>query len=196
MIIKLFYYIRVFKSILRGFLFFKKFVYIENDVYIYAIDKIRLGKGVKIYRGAVVDARQGEILINDGVTLSEFSRLTARESKIILSTNVFVGQNTYLYAFEENIIVGEDSLIAPFCYINSGNHGFEKSRPINKQRGYGREINIGVDCWIGAHTVVLAGSTIENGCVVGASSLVLKSSITECDKVYVGNPIKYISERK
>ena len=62
--------------------------------------------------------------------------------------------------------------------------GFKKSKS---------GIRIGNDVWIGSLTSVLDGSTLGNGCVVGASSLV-RGNLDEFG-VYVGNPLRKITSR-
>ena len=54
-------------------------------------------------------------------------------------------------------------------------------------------IKIGNDVWIGANCVILDGSVIPNGCVIGAGTIV-RGRLEEYN-VYCGNPIKKISER-
>lgn len=53
------------------------------------------------------------------------------------------------------------------------------------------EIRIGDNCFIGAHSIIMPGTTVENNCIVGAGSVVTKS-VPE-GSVVAGNPAKVIS---
>ena len=52
---------------------------------------------------------------------------------------------------------------------------------------------IGSDVWIGDNSVILCGVDIAHGCVIGAGSIVTKS--TEPYGVYVGNPARLLKKR-
>jgi len=55
---------------------------------------------------------------------------------------------------------------------------------------FGR-INIGNNCFIGMHAIILPGVTIADNCIVGAGSVVTKSFM-EPNSVIAGNPAKKI----
>lgn len=63
-----------------------------------------------------------------------------------------------------------------------------------KRAGGGKNASIIVEdgCWIGANVTILSGVTIAKGCIVGACSLVSKS--TEPNGLYVGVPAIRIRE--
>ena len=53
-------------------------------------------------------------------------------------------------------------------------------------------ITIGSGVWIGADVTILPGINIADGCVIGAGSVVAKS--TQPDGLYCGNPAKRIKD--
>jgi acetyltransferase-like isoleucine patch superfamily enzyme len=57
------------------------------------------------------------------------------------------------------------------------------------------DIVIGDDVWLGAHSVITAGTTIANGVVVAAGAVVTRS-ITEENVIVGGVPAKVISQRR
>jgi len=59
----------------------------------------------------------------------------------------------------------------------------------------GKNINIGSDVWIGAHSKVLSGSIINDGVVLGTDTLVTSSQILKPFGIYVGHPAKLIKFR-
>lgn len=52
-----------------------------------------------------------------------------------------------------------------------------------------KPIAVGDNVWIGTRSVILKGSVIPNGCIVGANALCTKQFIEE-DSVIAGNPAK------
>lgn len=51
------------------------------------------------------------------------------------------------------------------------------------------------DIWIGDEVMMLGGSTIENGCVIGARSLIPPNFKSEPYGIYAGSPAKLIRFR-
>ena len=51
------------------------------------------------------------------------------------------------------------------------------------------------DIWIGDEAMIMGGVTIENGCVIGARSLITPKKILEPYGIYGGNPAKLIRHR-
>lgn len=59
---------------------------------------------------------------------------------------------------------------------------------------YEQQTIINDNCWIGARTIILAGSIVSSGCIIGANSLFgLKNCEENC--VYGGSPAKIIKKR-
>jgi len=115
--------------------------------------------------------------------------------EIKIGNNVSIGQGCILYASKEGgITIGNDTLIAAYCYIIDTDHGIEKEKLIRKQKNNIGKIIIGEDVWIGAGCKVLRGSKINDGAVIGASSLV-KSEI-KSNSVVVGVPVHCIKMRQ
>ena len=51
------------------------------------------------------------------------------------------------------------------------------------------------DIWIGDEVLIMGGVTVENGCVIGARSLVTQGKTLEPYGIYGGNPAKLIRHR-
>jgi len=91
--------------------------------------------------------------------------------------------------------IGNNVLIGPKVIIHSANHNYCKMDQLIINQGHTfKHVNIGNDVWIGAGVIVLPGVTIENGCVIGAGSVVTKNIPSY--SVAVGNPAKVVKERE
>lgn len=108
---------------------------------------------------------------------------------IEISDNVDIGQGTVIYSSKEGgVQIGAHSMIAAQCYIIDTDHGISAAKLISEQPNSVSPISIGEDVWIAAGVKILKGSVINDGAVIGASSLV-KGSI-ESNAIAVGIPAK------
>jgi acetyltransferase-like isoleucine patch superfamily enzyme len=115
--------------------------------------------------------------------------------------NVYVGKNSHInhlccvWAGENaKIILGDNLLMGPGVCLFSGNHSKIKGQPMTHQGRNEAPIVIGDDVWLGAHSVVTAGTQIANGVIVAAGAVVTRS-ITQEGVIVAGIPAKIIGER-
>lgn len=128
---------------------------------------IKLGKNVEIYPG-VTFGGDGSIEIGDDVS---------------------IGSGTIIMSSKENggVYIGEKTLVAANVYIIDSDHGIAHNMPIKEQRSAVSRVHIGSDVWIATGCIILRGSTIQNGAVIGANSVV-KGEIPE-NAIAVGSPV-------
>ncbi len=115
--------------------------------------------------------------------------------------NIEIGENTYINSgcvlYSGNgIKIGKNVLIAANCTFAPVNHEYmSKDKTILEQRFKKSKggIIIEDDVWIGAGVIILDGSYIKKGSVIGAASVV--SAETDEYGVYCGNPLMLIKYR-
>lgn len=114
---------------------------------------------------------------------------------IVIGNHVFINSGTVLYS-GNGINIGNHVLIGPNCSIVPVNHEFSnKDIEISKQ-GFQKSKNgiiIEDDVWIGANVVILDGSVIKKGAIIGANSLV--NNTVESYTINYGSPSKSIAHR-
>lgn len=115
--------------------------------------------------------------------------------------NVYVGKNSHInhlccvWAGENSkIVLGDNLLMGPGVAMFSSNHGMIKGQPMTFQERNEASIVIGNDVWLGAHSVITAGTHIANGVVVAAGAVVTRS-ITQENVIVGGIPARVIGER-
>ncbi|MGH6884462.1 MAG: acyltransferase [Geminicoccales bacterium] len=115
--------------------------------------------------------------------------------------NIYVGRNSHInhlccvWAGENSkILLGDNLLMGPGVAIFAANHGMVKGQPMTFQERREASIVIGDDVWLGAHSVITAGTSIANGVVVAAGAVVTQS-ITQEGVIVGGIPAKIIGER-
>ncbi|MBU3820660.1 acetyltransferase [Flavobacteriaceae bacterium XHP0103] len=116
--------------------------------------------------------------------------------RVILGENIMMNNNVHIgcaYGIEigDNVLVGSNVLIIDHDH---GEYSYEDGKSIliapSIRPIYGKEIKIGDDVWLAENVVVLPGSRIGRGCVVGTMALV-KGDYPEYSMI-VGNPGKII----
>jgi virginiamycin A acetyltransferase len=114
---------------------------------------------------------------------------------VVIGENSLVNSGTVLFT-GNGIRIGNNVLIASNCTFAPTNHQFERiDIPINQQRFRQSKGGITVedDVWIGANCVVLDGSIIRRGAVIGAGSVVRGE--VDAFTVNAGNPLRLLRQR-
>ena len=116
--------------------------------------------------------------------------------------NVYIGQNSHInhnccvWAGQgSKVVLGNDVLMGPGVCLFAANHGTVKGRPMMWQERTEADILIGDDVWLGANSVVTAGTRIANGVIVAAGAVVTKD-VTEEDVIVGGIPARIIGRRR
>jgi len=87
------------------------------------------------------------------------------------------------------IRVGARAVVSQGAFLCTATHDFEKREFPLVTKG----ITVGADAWVGARAIVLPGCEIGEGSVIGAGSVVTRS--TPAWSVCAGNPCRVIRER-
>ncbi len=157
--------------------------------------KIEVGNNVFFDDYTMIDAKTGGIKIGDGCVFARNSTLSCKDGEIEIGNEVNISANVTIYS-TLRIKIGSNSFIAGHCYIVAGGeHEFERRDIPIVEQGIKRTmgVEIGEDCWLGASVIVLDGTRLRRGCVVGANSL-LKGEYDEYS-IIVGSPGKTIRKR-
>ena len=112
------------------------------------------------------------------------------KGRLTIGFNSFCNYRCF-FDMSNDITIGKNCSVAfgvTFC-----NSYHEIGSPL-KRAGGGKNLPIIVEdgCWIGANVTIMPGVTIAKGCIIGACSLVTKS--TEPNGLYVGVPAKRIKD--
>ncbi len=115
------------------------------------ISKIQFGRRVSAHsRGRITAVAGGNLIIGDRCSFNVGCIIVCR-NKIQIGDNVTVGPNVMFY--DHNHIMGTD------IGVKKGNYDVD-------------DIVIGENTWIGAGSIILAGTKIGRNCVIAAGSVV------------------------
>ena len=116
-------------------------------------------------------------------------------AKLLVNGNLHIGNNfsitgDALIICAKKISIGNDVMIAWRSIImdTDQHHIYNKD---NEHINEDKEIFLGDNVWIGAKSLILKGSTIEDGCIIGANTTITKS-FKEKNAVIAGTPAKII----
>ena len=130
------------------------------------------------------------LTIKSGTVIDSFVKIkfTGGVGDIEIGSNCYINSGTVLYS-GNGISVGNDVLIASNCTIAATGHKYSDSSKSIRAQGFPDSrggVLIEDDVWIGANSVILDGSVIHKGAVVGANSLVRGELVS--NGVYFGSP--------
>lgn len=116
-------------------------------------------------------------------------------AKLLVNGNLSLGNNfnvtgDALIICAKKISIGNDVMIAwKSIIMDTDQHQIlnNKNECINEDK----EIQIGNNVWIGAQSLILKGSCIKDGCIVGANTTITKS-FDAMNSVIAGNPAKIL----
>lgn len=204
--ITLFFILKVipaWKSFLSRLLYSGKNIVIGNNFRADNIPRIIVEKDAKLIIGDNVQFRSGieirahknsVIRIGDNVRLDRGIRLLATNNSLVqIGRGSRIGSYT-IFNGGDSIDVGADCLISGFCYLQTSMHKFDQHDvPIQKQGYKHLPVMLHSNVWLGTHVVVLPGTTLGKGTVVGSNAVVTKSFGD--NKVLAGVPAKDINNR-
>lgn len=115
---------------------------------------------------------------------------------ILIGSNVFINSGCVLYS-GNGIVIGDNTAVAANCVFAPVNHAFDDRNQLIREQRFKESkggIIIEEDVWIGAGCVLLDGSVLRKGCVIGAMSLVRGE--VSAYSIQAGNPLRVIGQRR
>ena len=110
---------------------------------------VKIGKMVRVHSGCKLKARGG--------------------SALTLEAGVKLNYNCMLIC-HDSISIGSGTVFGPSVLVYDHDHDYHF--PLREDRFVSAPVSIGKDCWVGANTVILRGSTIGDNCVIGAGCII------------------------
>lgn len=100
-------------------------------------------------------------------------KVVSDTASIEIGNFTFLGRGVEIDA-SELVSMGNNVLIGPGSFITDHSHNIGEGRLIGSQGCTSSPVSIGNDVWIGAHCVILPGSKIGHGAIIGAGAVVTK----------------------
>ncbi len=190
----------------RGTLFcsirFRKYIkfFKSSNVKIVSSKKLTLGSNVKLHENVYIDALSTDgVILLDNVVLGRNTRIECTGSINHVGKGVKIGKNSSFgsdcfFGAAGGIEIGNNVICGQNIRFHSENHNYSDRESLIREQGVTHQgIKIGDNCWIGSGVVFLDGSSISDGTVVAANSVVTKKFPENV--VIAGTPAKIIKVR-
>lgn len=171
-----------------------------SNVKIVSSKKLTLGSNVKLHDNVYIDALSTDgVILLDGVILGRNTRIECTGSIRQVGRGVKIGKNTSFgsdcfFGAAGGIEIGNNVICGQNIRFHSENHNFSDRNVLIKNQGVTHQgIKVGDNCWIGSGVVFLDGSSISDGTVVAANSVVTKKFPENV--VVAGTPARIIKAR-
>lgn len=145
-----------------------------------------------------VSSRGTNTHVGKGCVIDDFVKIkhVGGSGDIVLGDYVYLNSFTVIYS-GNGVKIGNNTAIGPNCSIVPVNHKFQdRNKLISEQRFAESKggVIIEEDVWIGAGVIILDGTHIKKGAVIGAGSLV--NGVVEEYSINIGSPCKTVGHRK
>ncbi len=141
----------------------------------------------RLYRFKAFLLRLRGFRIGDNVRVVSSAKLKLKYLSV--GANTFISHDTLIEGGDVLVQIGQNVDIGPRCVIAFGTHEIGDSTH-RAGKGRSKSVIIGDGTWIGAHSTILGGVRIGQGCVIGAASLVREDVEANC--LVAGVPAKLI----
>ncbi len=160
--------------------------------------RLFLRKSGFVYMGVncIVQGGRNIEIANNVNIMDGCSFYAQNNGKIIIGENSSFNQRVFIGASDQGeIVIGRDVLIGPNVVCRASNHSFSRSDVSMIQQGHSAgRIFLGDNVWIGANVVLLPGTHVGNGSIIGAGAVVNGEIPENC--VAVGIPAKVIKKKE
>ena len=166
---------------------------IENAISL-LITKIFYPKARLIRRPFYLRGKTG-FSYGEGLTIGHACRFGASSKKqtLFIGKQARIGDYVHINA-EEKVTIGDNVLVASKVFISDSSHGSysgdEQSSPDtnpSSRQLYTSPVLIGDNVWIGENVVILAGTKVGNGCIIGANTLLSGKAYPD-NSIIIGTP--------
>jgi virginiamycin A acetyltransferase len=142
--------------------------------------------------------RGSQIVIGEKSIIDSFVKIkpAGGVGDLIIGKKTVINSGCVFYT-GNGLVIGDNVSIAANCVFAPVNHEYRCKSILIQNQGFCSSrggIVVENDVWIGAGVVLLDGSILRKGCVIGAMSLV-RGEIPSYS-IYGGNPIRLLGWRK
>jgi acetyltransferase-like isoleucine patch superfamily enzyme len=172
--------------------FFRRYILAQilklKSYYYFQTVKIKLENNVSINQPPY-NCVVGKDIIIFPYTIFEFGN----KARFKIGSNSIISYGVVI-SCQKEIIIGNDVQIGEYTSIRDTTHDYSDfGYPMKYNNDISKEVYIGNNVWIGRGCIILPGTIIEDGVVVGANSVV--KGVLKKNGIYGGVPIEFIKSR-
>jgi galactoside O-acetyltransferase len=153
----------------------------------------RCGRGLRLRISTVIYGPENIVIGNDLHSHGHLYLCAHEGGFLQIGDDCSINTNVRIDAAAGRIVIGNGVMIAPNVVLRAASHGMRREQPMRFQKSTGGTIVVEDDVWIGSNSVITSDVTVARGTVVGAGSVVTRS--TEPYSTVGGVPARKIGER-
>ena len=112
----------------------------------------------------------GKMVFGKRVRVHSGSKIKVRKNaKLVIEDDVHINYNCMIICHDA-IKIGKGTEFGPSVFLYDHDHDYKAG--LKNGEYICEPITIGINCWIGANTVILRGTTIGDNTVIGAGSII------------------------
>lgn len=168
-----------FIMLFRGFIFYRKKVFLGSGISLLNKKNIFLGKNVTINKLTIIDGYCKEkLVIDENTKIGSYSEISCTSHFSKFGKGLKIGKNSGIgkFAFfgaSGGISIGNDVIMGEYVSFHSENHNFNDCNKLIREQGVNSKgILLGNNIWVGAKVIFLDGAEVGDNSVVAAGAVV------------------------
>ena len=159
----------------------------KNNILYFESSSIKLENSAIIFKG-----NNSIIAIKNSKDVLKLNLTIYNDSVIYLGNNCSMNNKLEIIASEsKNVVIGNEGLFSSQCLIRTSDahriYSIETLERVNE----GRSVYIGDHVWLAARVVILKGTRIHSGSIIGSDAVIAGKEIMS-NSAWAGNPAKEI----
>lgn len=157
-------------------------------------NRVSIGAGTDLHHAEITfKGNNNTLRIGTGCFLNGLHLIVEGSNNTIdIGDNVFILDDTRVYAVDgSGVTIGDSCMFSDHIEIRTTDNHSIYDRATGKRINYEKDVILGKRVWLGMHTILLKGTCIADGCIVGAGSVVTGTHKT-ADAVLAGNPAREV----
>lgn len=170
-----------FLMVSRGFIKFRRKIFVGKNCTILNSSKIIIGKNVTLEDYVKVDGyAKNKVTLGDNSKIGKYSIISCTSHMSKYGKGLKIGKNTSCGQFCEfgsagGITIGDDVIMGGYISFHSENHNYEDTSKLIREQGVtSKGITLGNNIWVGAKVTFLDGAKVGNNCIIAAGAVVTK----------------------
>lgn len=159
----------------------------KDNILFFESDTIRLERSNIIFKGD-----NSLVIIRNSIDSIKLTLTIYSDSVVYIGTNISMNNRFELIASEaKNIIIGNECLISSLCLVRTSDAHRLYDLNTMKRVNIGRSVFIGDYVWLAARVVLLKGTKLHSGCIIGSDAVVTGKEVLS-NSVWGGNPARLL----
>ncbi len=137
---------------------------------------------------------------NSLIYLSKNSHYYMVSISVNNNDTVYIGKNCYFNGImnitlpeETNVFIGNDGVFSFGIWVRTADPHLIYSMDNKKRINPSRSVFIGDHVWLGQNSLILKGTKIDSGSIIGAKSVVSGKKIPS-NQIWAGNPVRFVKK--